>query len=115
MNYDKDLVVILAPTLSVVYLPTSAFYAQLRNVNFLRSEFQTWEANALSGGTGIEVIQQRRCAETLRTCVRTAITYGQDALRELRNHTDDVAHTVSLPSRGYSPKEREILGLDVDD
>ena len=102
-----------------VFMNVSAFYAQLRNTNFLTTEFKQLESESRTGlGSGSTAqqlalgVSKNQAATTLLLCLKSGIKYGQDALDALKPHAEPVAFTTDLPVRFLTEHEKAALGLD---
>ena len=93
------------------FLPTSAFYAQLRQVNFLRGRFLKFFPEQ-AGYTSTDKEHQGLIGEALATCVRLALENGDQALEALKQHAKDSAYTATLPPRRYTEEERTAMGFE---
>jgi len=93
---------------ATAYNSLAAFFAQLRNVNYLRDEFQKWEERQTSDPSAS--LMMANVGTTLQRCVETGVHHGHEALVALRNHTQPAAFVAELPERFYTEEERKLMG-----
>lgn len=102
------------------YFAISAFFAQLRNANYLRGEFQKLRfrldqpvssASELTARTNTEKTLDE-VGNTLAACVQAAIHYGEQALDGLKPYAPASAFTATLPKRFHTEEAKRNLGLD---
>ena len=88
------------------YFHNSAFFAQLRNTDFLRDEFRGFHDKVLAAPDDEDALASLgRCGNTLRPCVSIAIKYGNAALKELRPYADSSVFTATLPHHFSTEEE----------
>ena len=111
----------LAETSGAVYVNVSAFYAQLRNANYLSIEIQKLDNDRQSDSNVLTIVQnaglyQRigEAVKALHRTVKSAIGYGQDALDALQPYADRLAYTMPQPIRHRTETEKAALGLDQE-
>ena len=100
------------------YFAISAFYAQLRNVNYLRREFQRVEEKLMerdiqkleAAKSNMDALEH--VGKTLRACLDAGIHYAEQALDGMKSHAQSTAFTAALPPSFHTEEEKKILGLD---
>ena len=104
---EKD----LADMSAEAYVNVDAFFAQLRNTDYLRDEFRGWQDKVLANSRDQNSLNSRdQCGNTLCLCVSSAIDYGNEALKALKPFAHSGALTATLPPRFYTEEEKQILG-----
>lgn len=92
-----------------VYIHSDAFFAQLRNTDFLRDEFGRFHEKVLAAPDDEGARASRsQCGKTLRPCVSKAIEYGNEALKGLKPYADSSAFTAALPHH-FTEEETQFL------